>query len=463
MKKLFLFFITFISFIPAYAGINSDLEDFFKSMGSVTNSTNASVYQDQAAGYYTGGGVFIRNSSKNIQPLSLHLPSYRAGCGGIDLHLGGLSFIKVQEYLSALRAIGASMPSYAFMLMVQTVSSQIYNIINELNAVAEKINQTNINTCEVTATTLGALWPRGDASSKHLCSSMGSNLGVFSDWAASRQGCGAGGQRDSLLSNPPATGNKEDLVAYKNMVVGEYNLAWKAIQKNSFLIKDQEMAEFFMTLSGSLIARKTGSSDKAPLTVSVLPSLADHGDLINALLQGGQAKIWKCDDKEKCLNPHAAQVSVSKPLETRVHSLLDSMVNKVYMDEPLTKEELAFLNSTSLPIYKILNVTTAYQRGKSPIDIRDYSRLIAYDLLSQYLLEVLDIVTINLDDLRTVQVDDSHIKRLLDGIHKVRERVVQRRSSVVQQLQSILSLIEKTSALEAQLFSTASMVTQGKR
>ncbi|MBN9344499.1 MAG: conjugal transfer protein TraH [Holosporales bacterium] len=156
-------------------------------------------------------------------------------------------------------------------------------------------------------------------------------------------------------------------------------------------------------------------------------------------------------------------MSVSKPLETRVHSLLDSMVNKVYMDEPLTKEELAFLNSTSLPIYKILNVTTAYQRGKSPIDIRDYSRLIAYDLLSQYLLEVLDIVTINLDDLRTVQVDDSHIKRLLDGIHKVRERVVQRRSSVVQQLQSILSLIEKTSALEAQLFSTASMITQGKR
>lgn len=455
MKKLLLLFL--VSSLPAKAGINGDLEDFFKSMGSAVNATSASTYQDQAAGYYTGGGVFIRNSSKNIQPVTLQAPSYRAGCGGIDLHLGGLSFIKAQELLSALRAVGSSMPTYAFELMIQTVSPQIYNTINELNALAHRINQTNINTCEVTATTLGALWPRSDQASKHLCTAISGNLGEFSDWAASRQGCGAGGKRDSVLSQ---NGAREE---YKNMLVGEYNLSWKAIQQNSFLSADQEMAEFFMTLSGSLISKKTGAGDKAPFHVSVLPSLADHGDLINALLQGGQAKIWKCDTKEKCLSPAAAQVTVSKPLETRVYEILDSMVNKVYEDENLTAEELAFLNSTSLPIYKILNVTTAYQRGKAPIDIRDYARLIAYDLLSQYLLEVLDIVTVNLNDLRTVQVDDGHIKRLLDGIHKVRERVVQRRTSVVQQLQSILSLIEKTSALESQLFSTASMISHEKR
>ncbi len=457
MKKHLLISFFLISFIPAQAGINGDLEDFFKSMGSAVNATSASTYQDQAAGYYTGGGVFIRNSSKNIQPLTLQAPSYRAGCGGIDLHLGGMSFIKAQELLSALRAVGSAMPSYAFMLMMQTVSPQIYNTINELNAIAQKINQMNINTCEVTATTLGALWPRSDQASKHLCTAISGNLGQFSDWAASRQGCGAGGNRDSVLSQNTT---KEE---YKNMLVGEYNLAWKAIQQNTFLSADQEMAEFFMTLSGSLISRKTGAGDKAPFHVSVLPSLADHGDLINAILQGGQAKIWKCDTRDKCLSPKAAHVSVLKPLEGRVYEILDSMVNKVYEDEKLTSEELAFLNSTSLPIYKILNVTTAYQRGKAPIDIRDYSRLIAYDLLSQYLLEVLDIVTVNLNDLRTVQVDDGHIKRLLDGIHKVRERVVQRRTSVVQQLQSILSLIEKTSALEAQLFSTASMISHEKR
>ncbi len=457
MKKLFFFLFVIITSQSVQAGINGDLEDFFKSMGSAVNATSASAYQDQASGYYTGGGIFIRNSSKNIQPLTLQLPSYRAGCGGIDLHLGGMSFIKAQELLSALRAVGSAMPSYAFMLMMQTVSPQIYNTINELNAIAQKINQMNINSCEAAATTLGALWPRSDMSSKHLCTAISGNLGQFSDWAASRQGCGAGGNRDSVLSQNTV---KEE---YKNMLVGEYNLAWKAIQQNSFLSADQEISEFFMTLSGSLISRKTGGGDKNPFHVSVLPSLADHGDLINALLQGGQAKIWKCDTKDKCLSPKAAHVSVLKPLEGRVYAILDSMVNKVYLDEKLSTEELAFLNSTSLPIYKILNVTTAYKRGKAPIDIRDYSRLIAYDLLSQYLLEVLDIVTVNLNDLRTVQVDDGHIKRLLDGIHKVRERVVQRRTSVVQQLQSILSLIEKTSALEAQLFSTASMISHEKR
>jgi conjugative transfer pilus assembly protein TraH len=32
---------------------------------------------------------------------------------------------------------------------------------------------------------------------------------------------------------------------YKHMLVGEFNLAWKAIQKNDFLAADKALAEFF--------------------------------------------------------------------------------------------------------------------------------------------------------------------------------------------------------------------------
>ncbi|MBA4118831.1 MAG: hypothetical protein C0514_08075 [Candidatus Puniceispirillum sp.] len=457
--RLFLLVSLFIlSQCPAKAGVAHDLGSFFDKMGGAVNATDEGAYTDQTAGYYTGGGIYVRNGARNIQPMTLQMPSFRAGCGGIDLHLGGMSFVSGQELVSALRAIGSNAASYAFMLGLQTMSPQIYNVVSELNALAQKINQMNINSCEVAATAIGGVWPQSDMASKHLCTTMAGNLGAVSDWAKARQNCGADGKRDETLNRA-----KED-PKYKDMLVGEYNLAWRAIQKNGFLAQDTELAEFFMTLSGSLISRKTGAGDEAPLSVSYLASLADHGDLINALLSGGSAKIWKCDTttEDGCLKPTAQQVTITNPLERRVSDLLDSMVQKVYDDTKLSNVEIAFLNSTSLPIYKILNVSTAYQRGRAPIDIRDYAKTIAYDLLSQYLLDILDIITANVNELRSVQVEESHIRRLLDGIHRVRERVFARKSSAMQNLQAVLGLIEKSSLLESQIFSNLALTTPEK-
>src|SRR5262249_40906827 len=147
------------------------------------------------------GSLVTRNAVRNAQPATVQMPGFRAGCGGIDLWTGGFSHISASQIIDMLRNIGSSASSYAFMLAVQTVSPQIYNILNELNALATKINQTNINSCEAAATMLGGLWPKSDQASKHLCQAMGSNLGSFSDWAAARQGCGAKGDRERVLGS----------------------------------------------------------------------------------------------------------------------------------------------------------------------------------------------------------------------------------------------------------------------
>lgn len=81
---------------------------------------------------------------------------------------------------------------------------------------------------------LGELWPKSDQASQHLCRAMGNQLGSFSDYAAARQGCGAKGDREKILSK------KGSDPKYKDMLVGEFNLSWKAIQKNQFLSSDLE-------------------------------------------------------------------------------------------------------------------------------------------------------------------------------------------------------------------------------
>ena len=440
---------------PTVAGIGEDLMGFFKSSGMASNVTMPGSYQDQTAGFYTGGSIVTRNAVRNVQPATIQMPGIRAGCGGIDMWMGGFSHIKSEQLVEMVRNIGSATASYAFMLAIQTVSPQIYNIMNELNNLATQINQTNINSCEVAATTLGGIWPKSDQASKHLCQAMGSNLGSFSDWSAARQGCGAGGDRERVLRERGSDPR------YKDMFVDEFNLAWKAIQANAFLRADKELAQLFMTLVGSIIVRSGGAQrshykgqavgDKS-YEVITLSGHADRDDVVTGLLVGGATPIYRCND-DACLSPSLSKVTISDrhALQKRVHVILESLVQKIYEDGEPTAEEKDFLNSTRLPVFKMLNVLTAFRKGHAPLDIHHYADLIALDVLYKYVLEVIDIVHDSVAQLRAVQVDESHMEKFLNQLRIARERITVRRNNAFQHMDTVLSFIQSTQLVEKQL------------
>lgn len=450
-----LIFVVGITSPTTAKGIAEDLMGFFKSAGMASNVTTAGAYQDQAAGFYTGGSIVARNAVRNAQIATVQMPGFRAGCGGIDAWMGGFSHIKSAELVEMLRNIGSAAGSYAFMLAMQTVSPQIYNILNEINNLATQINQTNINSCEAAATALGGVWPKSDQASKHLCQSMGSNLGAFSDWSAARHECGAGGDRERVLK---AHGTDP---RYKDMLMGEFNLAWKAIQANAFLSADKELAQLFLTLVGSIIVRIGGAGssyykgravgDKA-YEVITLPGHGDRDDVVAGLLTGGAMPSYACND-EACLHPKLSQITLSdrNALQKRVHGILESLVQKIYEDGEPTAEEKDFLNATRLPVFKILNVLTAFRKGHAPLDIHQYGELIALDVLYKYVLEVIDIVHDSVTQLRAVQVDDSHMERFLKHLRVARERITARRNNAFQHMDNVLSFVQSTQLIEKQL------------
>jgi len=286
------------------------------------------------------------------------------------------------------------------------------------------------------------MWPKSDQSSKHLCQAMGTNLGAFSDWAAARQGCGANGDRDKVLSKQ----SKDP--RYKDMLAGDFNLAWKAIQANTFLSSDKELAQLFMTLVGSIVAKKDGEAFR----VTILPGHADRDDVLNGLLNGGDTPIYICESSE-CLDPKLKHLSLSEThaLFRRVQDILESLVEKIYSDTELSLEEKDFLNSTRLPVYKMLNVMTAYRKGTAAIDIHHYAELIALDVLYKYILEVIDIVHDSVTQLKSVQVDENHMEMFLRQLRTARERITKRRQNAYQHMDTTLSFIQSTQLIEKQL------------
>ena len=154
-----------------------------------------------------------------------------------------------------------------------------------------------------------------------------------------------------------------------------------------------------------------------------------------------------------CLNPKLSQITLSDQhaLQKRVYAILESLVQKIYEDGEPTAEEKDFLNSTRLPVFKMLNVLTAFRKGHAPLDIHQYGELIALDVLYKYVLEVIDIVHDSVSQLRSVQVDDSHMERFLNQLRIARERITARRKNAFQHMDNVLSFVQSTQLIEKQL------------
>lgn len=430
----------------AYAGVQQDLEHFFVSRGQNVNVTQGGAYHDQMGSYFTAGSLMTRAKASNTELMSIQMPSFNSGCGGIDLFMGGFSFINADAFMQMARNIGSNALSYGFSLGLQTVTPQIKSVIDRLMSVAQDANNMNFNSCHMGAALVGGLWPKSQASSQLLCNAMGTSQNIFTDYAAARQGCGAGGRREEV--------NNRKSEEFKDILGDEFNLAWRALKKNALFASDNELAELFMSLSGTLIAKKS-QQNRNVIQPVYFSSLIDNDTLLHALVEGGETYLYRCDthEEEGCLNPVKRLVNIPREhaFLAKVENIIQSLVRKVKQDEASTKAEIAFVNSTQLPIFKILAVQTAFKPDNSPLVLGELSEVIAYDILLKYLHRVVDLVSESVKHLQSVQMNDFDIQNFLTELRSAKTLIYQRRQGLFHQVNTTLAVMERTQQIERQL------------
>lgn len=376
---------------PVWAGVETELEKAFNNLGGLRNVSSPSAYKGQSAGYYNGGSLYMRAPVHNTQIASVTLPSFNGGCSGIDLHMGGFSFISKSQARDVAKNIMNDGVSYAFNLALETVSPMIANTFKDLRNVANAINMANINSCEAAVNLVGGVFPKTKAAQKSVCQDLGSSSGMFGDYTSARMGCGNGGQMSTVLRGA------NERKGYEKTLADNMNFAWKAIKGNAFLSAKNEIAELFMSITGTIIVRHDGNDDAANHEI-ILPSLIAQEDLLSTLLHGGTAQSYQCDTygESGCLNPYLKEnltITQKDSLVYRVEKQINSIVDKIKKDEEaLTNEEKGFLQSTRLPIYKMINVQSAFTKDRGILDVASYSELIASDILFKYVDEIIDAV-----------------------------------------------------------------------
>lgn len=424
------------------ADISDDMTNFFNNMGFQSNTTGAGAYQGQTAGLYTGGQLFARQEVRQMNLGSIQFPSYRGGCGGIDMFMGGFSFINSDELVNMFEAIGNNALGFTWLLAMDTLSPSINNATQTMQNLANEVNGFNINSCESAASIVGGVWPKTDEAQKQVCANIAASTGKYSDWAAARQACGAEGERAEILQDHL---NGE----YKELILHDTNLAWQSIQKNDFLKQDAQLAELFMSMTGTIIIDVPQNDHTAPKYQYFYP-LIERSGVISALLYGGDATLYQCQDREACLNVNESTVAIaeSSGFVKQVQEILDEITQKIIIDTELTDAEISFLGSTSLPIYKMLNVEAAYSTAGSLLNLHSYAEMIALDILYQYLNETLEVM---LTSSQYLHMSDELVQPYKEGIREAKQSLYQLQSVSQSHVMESIDLIQRTKALEQEL------------
>lgn len=449
----------FVPFISMASDISDDMSNFWNNMGGSSNITGSSSYKGQAAGFYSLGNIHMRTGSNNLYPVSLTMPSFRAGCGGIDAFSGSFSHINSDQLVATMKSIANNSVGFAFQLALESVSPMIASQVKSLNDLMQKVNSFNINSCETSALLAGMVWPKNDSASKLICSTMSNRMGMASDYAAARHSCSTGGRRTST--------NKNESEEFANVKIENINIAWKALKDSKFFGEgsdfDKELAELFMTLSGTFIV-KLPQNDNQGVKMEYISAQISDNDLISTLLDGGEVKTHLCDESDLCLNLRKGAgrqiIGVDHSYKSKINKMILSMIKKVTSNQELSNDEKALLNITSIPLYKMLNVYAAYSGSELLVDLPAYSELVALDILYQYLQDILSKVQKAADNLSIS--GNEQFKVFQDNIFQAKLLLMEKKRESEVKASNVVTLIERTSMIESYLAAELNSLTNSK-
>ncbi|MBV7681519.1 conjugal transfer pilus assembly protein TraH [Escherichia coli] len=435
IKPLLVLCAALLTFTPAAsADVNSDMNQFFNKLGFACNTTQPGVWQRQAAGYAYGGSLYARTQVKNIQLISMTLADINAGCGGIDAYLGSFSFINGDQLQRFVKQIMSNAAGYFLDLALQTTVPEIKTAKDFLQKMASDINSMNLSSCQVAQGLVGGLFPQTQESQQKVCQDIGSESNIFADSAASRQGCTVGGQSSSVRDK---ASDKD-----KERVLKNQNIIWEALEKNRMFDGNKELKEFIMTLTGTL---NFGEDSE----ISPLPARTTDRDILRAIMEGGTAKFYHCNDSDKCLKVVAdANVTIArdKALKSQITNLLTSIQNKAVSDTPLDAREQGFISSTTIPDFKYL--IDPQMLGVSNSVVYQLTDYIGYDIMLQYIQDLLQQARAMI---ATGNYPQAVMDNVLENLNQAQQQIAIYQSQVQVQQDALLVVERQMSYMRQQL------------
>lgn len=112
-------------------------------------TTSPGSLKTQQRGYYTGGSFQARWRMSNDYPVSVSPPRFSAGCGGIDLFAGGISFMDPEFLVQKLERSIQAAPAIAFQMAMDEYCKACTNAMNTMEQITDYLNSMQMNDCRM--------------------------------------------------------------------------------------------------------------------------------------------------------------------------------------------------------------------------------------------------------------------------------------------------------------------------
>lgn len=434
------------------------MTDFYNTAGASINVTPGAVYQTQTTNVISGGGFAVRAPRKNVQLLNITPPGFKAGCGGIDFWAGSFGFINKEQLVQFLRNIGQNALGLFFQLALKSMAPEVAATIEVMQDWAQRINQFNMNSCEqaqqfINADTLDFMIP---ADAKERATNHARWMGTKADQFLSALGVrdSAEATRATQLANKAAVPNQ-----YKNDYTIDTNITWKMLSRVPDMSKSEK--ELVMSIVGTIITGE-GVDDTGEKTMKPDPYPPQIGinELVGSRNAATSAKIYSCADATDCLSLSSPPAEVSyqsfaQVAFTKMNNIKSKIVTKTAQD-PV---DLALVDMTSVPIYRLISVTTLSKYpGMSTTVIEKYADVVGLELAMHYLEYISEEVSrqIKIEKAKASSAIIGHFESLEKRLQELLQQGRAKRLEMINERSALMAHVGEIEHIERSLYSNLS-------
>ncbi len=313
LKVKQLFIAAAIASLPVPAALATGMQgQMDRVFGEMVNVTPPGVHETQRRGVLSGGRITMKGKIVEEQLVGFVPPSWKGGCGGVDLFGGSFSFVNAEQVVQLLRAVAANAKGYAFQLALDNIYPEGAKWIEAFQKKIQALNQHLGNSCQLAQGLVTDLSSGLDLKGKNDISLMGTVDGVFSDIFGAKQEHDGQSATKAVRDNNPQK--------FKERFTG--NIVWKQLQKNNvrswFAGGNSALNRAIMTTTGTVVIGDVDPTNPDTNPISSTPGITSLVDLI----EGGSIAVYRCGDgEEHCLEMVKEQTSIVG-LKTRIQNIL---------------------------------------------------------------------------------------------------------------------------------------------
>lgn len=401
MKRLAIAALIILTMVGPGAGVlradmSSDLTNMLGNFQTMSNYSVPGSYQGQTSGYLTGGSLSVRVPVTSLNPVSFTPPSIHAGCSGIDLNMGGLSYLNANQIVQKLQSVIANSSGVLFMLALQTLCPECQNIQSYMEKASSFMNQLNMNSCQAAQklVQLGTDYMASDTQQK--CITQMVNTGAAATQEDAKLQCSG---NNNAPTTAAAVGSELDPTS---------NFTYQATQNLSYG-SDPELAREILSLVGTVIVKPSNNA-AADGSVPYEQSTKEQKISVMQLMTGDtNATLYQCPNTSGSL-PYNCATDMTvltgqtiAPFTNVVGTVVTSIFNKLSTPysgsaSTLTTGEMAFIQNTPLPIFQTLNILSTMPYGANELPV--VTQMLTGYFAKLYIENILKDVDVALDGLR---------------------------------------------------------------